>query len=36
MPHVMMCDDASNFTREDLAIPTLAGVNCAIHWDESI
>ena len=32
----MTCVDAPNCTWTDLAIPTLAGVNCAKHWEESI
>ena len=29
MPHVMTCGDDSNCTWTDLAIPTIARVNCA-------
>ena len=29
---VMTCVDAPNRTSEDLAIPTIAGVNCAKNW----
>ena len=36
MYHLMTCVDAPNSTWVDLAIPTLAGVNCAKHWEESI
>ena len=35
MSHLMTCVDAPNCTWADLAIPTLAGVNCAKHWEES-
>ena len=35
MSHLMTCGDAPNCTWTDLAIPTLAGVNCATHWEES-
>ena len=34
MSHLMACVGAPNWT--DLAMPTLAGVNCAKHWEESI
>ena len=33
---LMTCVDAPNCTWTDLAMPTLAGVNCAKHWEESI
>ena len=36
MSHLMTCGDAPNCTWADLAIPTLAVVNCAKHWEESI
>ena len=36
MSHLMTCIDAPNCTWAYLAIPTLAGVNCAKHWEESI
>ena len=36
MSHLMACGDAPNCTWTDLAFPTLAGVNCAKHWEESI
>ena len=36
MSHLMTCDDAPNCTWTGLAFPTLAGVNCAKHWEESI
>ena len=36
MSHLMICGDAPNCTWTDLAFPTLAGVNCARHWEESI
>ena len=36
MSHLMTCVDAPNCTWTDLAMPTLAGVNCAKHWEESI
>ena len=36
MSHLMTCGDAPNCTWTDLAFPTLAGVNCAKHWEESI
>ena len=36
MYHLMTCVDAPNCTWADLAIPTLAGVNCAKYWEESI
>ena len=36
MSHLMTCGDAPNCTWTDLAFPTLAGVNCANHWEESI
>ena len=36
LSHLMSCDNAPNCTWTDLAIPTLAGVNCAKHWEESI
>ena len=36
MSHLMTCVDAPNCTWIDLAMPTLAGVNCAKHWEESI
>ena len=32
MSHLMTCVDALNCTWTDLAMPTLAGVNCAKHW----
>ena len=35
MSHLMTCVDAPNCTWADLAVPTLAGVNCAKHWEES-
>ena len=36
MSNLMTCGDAPNCTWTDLAFPTLAGVNCAKHWEESI
>ena len=36
MSHLMTCVDAPNCTWTDLAIPTLADVTCAKHWEESI
>ena len=36
MSHLMTCGDASNCTWTELAFPTIAGVNCAKHWEESI
>ena len=36
MSHLMTCGDAPNYTWTDLAIPTIAGVNCAKHWEEAI
>ena len=36
MSHLMTCVDAPNYTWTDLAMPILAGVNCAKHWEESI
>ena len=36
MSHPMTCVDAHNCTWTDLAMPTLAGVNCAKHWEEFI
>ena len=36
MFHLMTCVDAPNCTWADLAIPTLAGVNYAKHWEESM
>ena len=36
MYHLMTCGDAPNCTWTDLAFPTLAGVNCVKHWEESI
>ena len=36
MSHLMTCVDAPNCTWTDLATPTLAGVNCAKHCEESI
>ena len=36
MYHLMTCGDAPNCTWTDLAMPTLAGVNCAKQWEESI
>ena len=36
MYHLMACVDAPNCTWTDLATPTLAGVNCAKHWEEYI
>ena len=36
MSHLVTCGDALNCTWTHLAIPTLAGVNCAKHWEESI
>ena len=35
MYHLMTCGDAPNCTWTDLAMPTLASVNCAKHWEES-
>ena len=32
MSHLMTFGDARNCTWTDLAMPTLAGVNCAHHW----
>ena len=36
MSHLMTFVDAPNCTWAVLSIPTLAGVNCAKHWEESI
>ena len=36
MSQLMTCVDAPNSTWADLAIPTLACVKCAKHWEESI
>ena len=36
MSNRMTCVDAPNCTWIDLAMPTLAGVNCVKHWEESI
>ena len=36
MSNLTTCVDAPNCTWADLAIPTLAGVNCAKHWEDSI
>ena len=36
MSHLMTCGDVPNCTWTDLAFPTLAGANCAKHWEESI
>ena len=36
MSHLMTRGVAPNCTWTDLAIPTLAGVNCAKHWEEYI
>ena len=36
MSHRMTCGDAPNCTWTDLAMPTLAGVNCAKRWEVSI
>ena len=36
MSHRMTCVDAPNCTWTDLAMPILAGVNCAKDWEESI
>ena len=36
MSHLMTFGDAPNYTWTDLAIPTIAGVNCAKHWEEAI
>ena len=36
MSHLMTCGDAPNCTWTDLACPTLAGVNCAKHWEDSL
>ena len=36
MCHLMACVDAPSCTWTALAMPTLAGVNCAKHWEESI
>ena len=35
MSHLMPCGDALNCTWTDVAMPTLAGVNCAKHGDVS-
>ena len=32
MSHLMTCGDSPNCTWTELAIPTLAGVNCATPW----
>ena len=32
MSHLTKCGDAPNCMLTDLAMPTLAGVNCAKHW----
>ena len=34
--HLMPCGDALNYPWTDLVMPTVAGVNCAKHWVESI
>ena len=36
MSNLMTCGDAPNCMWTDLAMPTLAGVNCANHWEESV
>ena len=36
MSHLMTCVETPNCTWTDLAMPTLAGVNCAKQWEESI
>ena len=36
MYHLMTFGDAHNCTWTDLATPTIAGVNYAKHWEESI
>ena len=36
MSHLMKCVDAPNCTWTDLAMPTIAGVNCAKQWEEYI
>ena len=36
MYHLMTCGDAHNFMWTDLAIPTLAGVNCATHAERNL
>ena len=36
MSHLMTCGDAPNCTGTDLAMPNVAGVNSAKHWEESI
>ena len=36
MSHPMTCVDVPNCTWTDMAMPTLVGVNCAKHWEESI
>ena len=33
MSHLMTCVDAPNCIWTDLAMPILAGVNCAKHWE---
>ena len=36
MSYLMTCGDAPNCMWTHLAFPTLASVNCARHWEESI
>ena len=36
MCHLMSCGDAPDRTWADLAMPTLADINCAKLWEESI
>ena len=36
MSHLTTCGDAPNCTWTDLAIPTLAGVNCAKHCGRNL
>ena len=36
MSHLMTCVDAPDCTWTDMAMPTLAGVNCAKYWEESM
>ena len=34
MSRLMTCGDAPNCTRTDMAMPTIARVNCVKHWEE--
>ena len=35
MSHLITCGDAPNGMWTDLDMPTLVGVNCVKHWEES-